>query len=364
MTATTQLQVSLGERSYPILLGDGLVHQGTDEFAELIDGRQVALISNQTVFDLHGKAMAAQIAQHASDHIKLLIPDGESHKNWSTLNTVFDALLKARFDRNCVLVVFGGGVVGDLGGLAAGLYQRGVDFVQVPTTLLAQVDSSVGGKTAVNHPAGKNMIGVFHQPRLVLADMSVLTTLPQRELSAGLAEMLKHGAIADVDYLESLENNMATLRQCDSALMADAVKRSCEIKAAVVAADEREAGLRATLNFGHTFGHAIESGMGYGKWLHGEAVAAGMVMAADLSHRSGQLDTGDIDRIKSANLSAELPVAGPTWPADRYIELMAVDKKASQGIPRFVLLNGLGRAELKNVDERLVRETLSAHATL
>ncbi len=360
----SRLQVSLGERSYPILLGDGLVRDGSEELASLIDGRQVALISNPTVYELHGKAMAGQIARHASEHIEVLIPDGEEHKNWATLNTVFDALLQARFDRHCVLVVFGGGVVGDLGGLAAGLYQRGVDFVQVPTTLLSQVDSSVGGKTAVNHPAGKNMIGVFHQPRLVLADMSVLTTLPPRELSAGLAEMLKHGAIADVDYLDALEKNMAALRRCDAALMSEAVRRSCEIKGEVVAADEREAGVRATLNFGHTFGHAIEAGMGYGKWLHGEAVAAGMVMAADLSHRCGQLESAAIDRIRSAIQSADLPVAGPSWTADRYLELMAVDKKASQGIPRFVLLDGLGKAELKNVDEPLVRETLHALATL
>jgi 3-dehydroquinate synthase len=364
LTNNAQLEVSLGERSYPILVGDNLLGNPCDQLKELAAGRQVAVISNPTVAGLYGKSMQAQLQGCASEVIEVILPEGEQHKDWASLNLVFDALLAARFDRRCLLIALGGGVIGDAAGLAAALYQRGVEFVQVPTTLLAQVDSSVGGKTAINHPAGKNMIGAFHQPRLVIADMAVLRTLPPRELSAGIAEMLKHGAIADPVYLDSMERGMQNLMACDPAAMAAAVLRSCQIKADVVARDEREQGLRAILNFGHTFGHAIESGMGYGKWLHGEAVAAGMIMAADLSHRTGRVGADLAERLAQANASASLPVAGPAWPADRYLELMAVDKKASQGVPRFVLLEALGQAALVDVDEPLVRESLAAHATL
>ncbi|MGB7298451.1 MAG: 3-dehydroquinate synthase [Burkholderiaceae bacterium] len=362
--STRTLEVSLGERSYPILIGENLLATQCDPLLELVTGRQVAIVSNPTVYGLYGDGLRAQVAAQASTVIDIALPDGEAHKNWQSLNSVFDALLAARFDRQCVIIALGGGVIGDVAGLAAALYQRGVDCIQVPTSLLAQVDSSVGGKTAINHPAGKNMVGVFHQPRLVIADMSVLKTLPPRELSAGLAEMLKHGAIADVAYLESIEQGMAQLRACDPATMAAAVLRSCEIKSAVVAADEREGGVRAILNFGHTFGHAIESGLGYGQWLHGEAVAAGMIMAADLSHRSGLLEAEVGTRLAQANASADLPVAGPAWPVERYLDLMTVDKKAAQGVPRFVLLDGLGKARVSRVDESLVRETLSAYGTL
>lgn len=364
MTNTTELHVALGERSYPILIGDNLLDTACDPLLELATGRQVAVVSNATVAGLYGKALKAQLDGCASQVIEVILPEGEQHKNWSALNQVFDALLAARFDRKCLLIALGGGVIGDTGGLAAALYQRGVDFVQIPTTLLAQVDSSVGGKTAINHPAGKNMIGAFHQPRLVLADVSVLRSLPPRELSAGIAEMLKHGAIADPAYLDSLERGMASLLACDVSAMTAAVLRSCQIKAEVVGSDEREQGRRAILNFGHTFGHAIESGLGYGQWLHGEAVAAGMVMAADLSHRTGRVDGTVAARLAQANKAANLPVAGPAWSADRYLELMAVDKKASQGVPRFVLLESLGRAALVDVGESLVRETLGAHAKL
>ena len=355
-----RLELALGERSYPILVGPGLL-DGGPELAGLAAGRQVAVVSNARVDALYGdrvrRALAA--ASHAAC-ITVLLEEGEQHKDWSSLNRVFDALLAAQFDRRCLIVALGGGVVGDTAGFAAATYQRGVDFIQVPTTLLAQVDSSVGGKTAVNHPLGKNMIGAFHQPRLVLADTDTLASLPARELSAGIAEMLKHGAIADPAYLATLERDMRRLRAGDPQALAAAVVRSCEIKAEVVGADERESGMRAILNFGHTFGHAIEAGAGYGQWLHGEAVGTGMVMAADLSNRLGLIDAAVVSRLRDAVASAGLPVQGPGWPAEQYVSLMSVDKKASQGIPKFVLLEALGRAVVRSAPGELVHQTLHA----
>ena len=355
-----RLEVALGERSYPILVGPGLL-DGSTELAGLVAGRQVAIVTNARVDALYGDRLrrAVGLASPAAS-ITIALEEGEQHKDWSSLNRVFDALLAAQFDRRCLIVALGGGVVGDTAGFAAATYQRGVDFVQVPTTLLAQVDSSVGGKTAINHPRGKNMIGAFHQPRLVLADTDTLASLPPRELSAGIAEMLKHGAIADPDYLAVLEAGMARLRVGDAAALAAAVVRSCEIKAGVVGADERESGLRAILNFGHTFGHAIEAGAGYGQWLHGEAVGTGMVMAADLSHRLGLIDATVPGRLRAAVAAAGLPVQGPGWPAERYVQLMSVDKKASQGIPKFVLLEALGRAVVRSAPAELVHQTLRA----
>jgi 3-dehydroquinate synthase len=353
-----ELRVSLGERSYPILIGAGLLG-GSDALAKLAHGRQVAVVSNDTVGDLYEARLAASLAGAAA-RVSIRLPDGEAYKNWESLDRVFDRLLRERFDRQCLLVALGGGVIGDLTGFAAAVYQRGVDFVQVPTTLLAQVDSSVGGKTAINHPLGKNMIGAFHQPKLVLADVDTLRTLPPREISAGLAEMIKHGAIADPQYLARLERDLAALRACDAAALADAVLRSCEIKAAVVAADEREAGVRATLNFGHTFGHAIEAGLGYGQWLHGEAVGAGMVMAADLSCRLGLVDAALVERLRGTIAAAGLPVRGPAWSFERYVELMSVDKKAQQGTPKFVLLERLGLARVQRVPDEPLRATIAA----
>jgi len=353
-----QLGVSLGERSYPILIGAGLV-AGHPELARLAAGRQVAIVTNDTVGDLYEAPLAAAL-HGAAVRITVRLPDGEAFKTWESLNRIFDALLEHRFDRHCLLVALGGGVIGDMTGFAAAVYQRGVDFVQVPTTLLAQVDSSVGGKTAINHPLGKNMIGAFHQPRLVLADVDTLRTLPARELSAGLAEMIKHGAIADPDYLARLEADLPALLACDADALTQAILRSCEIKAAVVAADEREADVRATLNFGHTFGHAIEAGMGYGQWLHGEAVGAGMVMAAELSQRLGYIDAGVVARLRRTIGAAKLPVCGPAWPAERYIELMSVDKKATQGTPKFVVLRKLGQAAVQRVPDDALRAALAA----
>ena len=290
------------------------------------------------------------------------LPDGEVFKDWRTLNLIFDALLERACDRKTVLFALGGGVVGDMTGFAAASYMRGVPFVQVPTTLLSQVDSSVGGKTAINHPRGKNMIGAFYQPRRVICDLALLDTLPARELSAGLAEVIKYGPIADPAFLDWIETHIDALRRRDRDALAHAVQRSCEIKAAVVAADEREGGLRAILNFGHTFGHAIEAGLGYGAWLHGEAVGCGMVLASDLSVRLGLMPAAFVERMRVLCERAGLPVRAPALGgAARWFELMSIDKKAEDGELRFVVIESLGRAALRPVPEALVRETLAAH---
>jgi shikimate kinase/3-dehydroquinate synthase len=354
-----EVTVSLGERSYPILVGAGLLADCAP-LATLAAGRMVAVVTDSNVAALHARPVVAALRAHAASVAEVVLPAGEAHKTWDTLNRIFDALLAARFDRDALIVAVGGGVVGDMAGFAAAVYQRGIDFVQVPTTLLAQVDSSVGGKTGINHPLGKNMIGAFHQPRLVVIDVATLATLPDRELSAGLAEVVKHGAIADVAYFDAVAAALPALRAKDPAALADAVARSCEIKASVVERDEREGGLRAILNFGHTFGHAIEAGLGYGEWLHGEAVGAGMVMAADLSRRLGLVDDASARRLREVVEAAGLPVRGPAWPAARYVELMSVDKKAKQGTPRFVLLDGLGRATVRKVPDAPLAETLAA----
>jgi 3-dehydroquinate synthase len=352
------VRIELPNNPYQVLIGQGVMT--APALIPLIAGRQVAIVSNITVASIYGKLIEKSIATESGTVISITLPDGEKYKTWETLNLIFDALLANRFDRRCLIIALGGGVVGDMAGFAAASYQRGVEFVQIPTTLLSQVDSSVGGKTGINHPAGKNMVGAFHQPKLVLADTSALATLPVRELAAGLAEVIKHGAITDRAYLDSTAADMPELLKFSQRALTDAVKRSVEIKASVVIEDEREAGLRATLNFGHTFGHAIESGMGYGAWLHGEAVGAGMVMAADLSCRLGLLQKADRDLLASIIASAGLPTKGPAWAADRYIELMSVDKKAQAGIPKFILLDGLGKALVTSVDEKPLRETLAA----
>jgi 3-dehydroquinate synthase len=353
-----KIEVALADRSYPILIGPGL-SAGHPLLESLVRGRQVAVVTNDRVAQLHGARLRTALAASAR-LIEIRLPEGEDHKDWSSLDRIFEGLLEARFDRRSLIVAFGGGVVGDVAGFAAAIYQRGIDFVQVPTTLLAQVDSSVGGKTAINHRLGKNMVGAFHQPRLVLADTDTLATLPPREVSAGLAEMIKHGAIADLDYLDSLERDMGMLRACEPVAMARAVRRSCEIKAQVVAADERESDVRAILNFGHTFGHAIEAGAGYGRWLHGEAVGCGMVMAADLSCRLGMIDRAFAERLIRLIAAAGLPVRGPAWPPEQYLGWMSTDKKADQGTPRFVLLDSPGRAVLKPVPREAVEATLRA----
>ncbi len=355
-----QVTVDLGERSYPIQVGAGIL-DGNLELCRLAQGRTVAIVTDTTVDGLFGARVADTLLPVAHRLIRIALTPGETSKSWESLNHIFDRLLSEQFDRNSLIVALGGGVVGDLAGFAAATYQRGVDFVQIPTTLLAQVDSSVGGKTAINHARGKNMIGAFHQPRLVIADTSTLISLPRRELAAGLAEVVKHGAIADPAYLDRVSSAMPRLLAHEPEELAAAVLDSIRIKAAVVARDEREAGARALLNFGHTFGHAIEAGAGYGSWLHGEAVAAGMVMATDLSVRLGHIAEGDLARMKAIIGEAGLPVQGPDWPVARYLSYMSIDKKAVRGIPRFVVLEALGRARTQDVDPALVALAVSAN---
>jgi len=337
------LRVELGSRAYPIRIGSGLITR-PELLVPFIRGGRAALVTNVTVAPLYLEPLAAGLAASGIDVVRIVVPDGEAYKNWETLNVVYDRLLEARCDRQTTLIALGGGVIGDLAGFAAATYQRGVSLVQVPTTLLAQVDSSVGGKTAINHPRGKNMIGAFHQPLAVLADVNTLATLPERELRAGLAEVIKHGLIRDLGFFEWIEANIGQLLARDAEALVHAVRRSCEIKAEIVALDERETGLRALLNLGHTFGHAIETAMGYGAWLHGEAVAVGMVMAADLSHRLGSLGKDDVGRVVAVLKRTGLPVTVSGITGPRFIELMSVDKKAAAGRIRFVLLDGLGSA--------------------
>lgn len=340
---TQTLDVSLAERSYTIHIGAGLLNQ-TEILLNQIKGKQVAIISNTTVAPLYMQQVAQPLRDKGVRVIEVMLPDGEAYKNSDTLNLIYDALLEARCERNTTLIALGGGVIGDLTGYAAATYLRGVPFIQIPTTLLSQVDSSVGGKTGINHPRGKNMIGAFYQPQLVLIDIDTLKTLPQRELSAGIAEVIKYGLIRDADFFVWLENNMHKLMLLDEAVVTEAVYRSCKNKADVVAADEREAGERALLNLGHTFGHAIENAMGYGVWLHGEAVAAGTVMAAELSQRLNWLQANDVERIKAIFAAAELDQKPPALGVETYLDLMGLDKKVQDGKIRLVLQQGIGKA--------------------
>lgn len=337
------LNVSLGQRSYPIYIGPALL----DGMPGQPGAKRVAIVTNDVVAPLYLDRLRGAFEKVGARATEIILPDGEAHKNWESLNAIHDRLLAEHCDRTTPIVALGGGVVGDLAGFAAATYQRGVPFIQVPTTLLAQVDSSVGGKTGINHPRGKNMIGAFWQPRMVIADTDTLGTLPDRELSAGLAEVIKYGLIRDLPFLEWLEENMGKLMERDSVALAHAIERSCANKAEVVAADELETakeGGRALLNLGHTFGHAIETGAGYGTWLHGEAVAAGTVMAAELSRRLGWLKDTDVERIHRLFGQARLPVRGPALGTDAYFNLMSHDKKVIEGRLRLVLLKRIGEA--------------------
>jgi 3-dehydroquinate synthase len=337
------LTVALGERSYPIHIGADLICRA-DLIVSQLPQHDVAVITNSTVAALYLPPLTAALTAQGVQTVPIVLPDGESHKNWETLNKIFDTLLTHRCERNTTLIALGGGVIGDLAGFAAAVYQRGVPFIQVPTTLLAQVDSAVGGKTAINHPLGKNMIGAFYQPQAVLADTSTLNTLPERELAAGLAEVIKYGLIRDLDFFEWQEKNLARLSARDPEALAHAIERSCRNKAEVVGLDEREHSVRALLNFGHTFGHAIEAGLGFGTWLHGEAVAAGMVLAAELSHRLGLIGRSDVGRVTDVLARAGLPTAAPDLGVERYLALMGHDKKVEAGRLRFVLLKRIGEA--------------------
>ncbi len=353
------LTVDLGSRAYPIYIGAGLIGDAR-LYRPHISGRQVMVVSNETVAPLYLDAVESALRGLQLAHV--ILPDGEQYKNLDILNRIYTALLEQRFDRQCTLLALGGGVVGDMTGYAAASYQRGVNFIQVPTTLLSQVDSSVGGKTGVNHPLGKNMIGAFHQPRCVIADTATLDTLPDRELSAGLAEVIKYGLIDDAEFFDCLEANMAALRARDPEALAFAIERSCADKAEVVAADEREAGRRALLNLGHTFGHAIETAMGYGNWLHGEAVGAGMCLAATLSQRLGWLTSGQATRIAALVAAAGLPTRPPReLSTERFLALMAVDKKVLDGQLRLVLLKSIGDAVISaDFDPNALKQLLDA----
>jgi 3-dehydroquinate synthase len=351
------LNVALAERSYPIYIGHGLLDQ-PELLTRHIAGREVMVVTNTTVAPLYLDKVMAMLGGYRAETV--ILPDGEEYKSLDELNTIFSALLEKRLSRQVTIIALGGGVIGDMAGFAAACYQRGVPFVQIPTTLLAQVDSSVGGKTAVNHPLGKNMIGAFYQPRCVIADTATLDTLDDRQLSAGIAEVIKYGLIRDLEFFHWLEQNMAKLLARDPEALVYAVERSCQNKAEVVAADEHEHGVRAWLNLGHTFGHAIETGMGYGEWLHGEAVAAGTYMAADLSARLGWLTQDDVKRIETMLQQARLPVRGPkALSVERMKELMAVDKKVQDGRIRLVLLRTIGEATVTDqFDPSLLTATL------
>ncbi|MEZ2901451.1 3-dehydroquinate synthase [Acinetobacter terrestris] len=354
------LHVELGDRRYPIFIGSDLNPQSLLE--PYIRGKQVMIVSNTTVAPLYLEHYVTAIEALGKTVATCILPDGEKYKNIEHLNLIFDALLEAGFNRDATVLALGGGVIGDMAGFASACFQRGVYFIQVPTTLLSQVDSSVGGKTGINHPLGKNMIGAFQQPQVVLADMAQLSTLPDRELSAGLAEVIKYALLGDLDFLVWLEGNMDGLVGRDSALLAEAVYRSCAHKARIVANDEKEQGERALLNLGHTFGHAIESYLGYGVWLHGEAVATGMVMAADLSHRMGWISAEDLQRTKKIIQRAHLPVKCPAIPLDEFLAYMAHDKKVLNGQLRLVLMKSLGQAVIsKEFDVELMKQAILAN---
>jgi 3-dehydroquinate synthase len=354
-----QLTVELGERSYPIYIGDALLGQ-SDLLQKHIPGKSALIVSNVTVAPLYLSKVSAMLS--GLRHENVILPDGEEYKNLETLNRIYDACLSHRLDRNTTIIALGGGVVGDMAGFAAASYQRGVNLIQIPTTLLSQVDSSVGGKTGVNHALGKNMIGAFYQPRAVIADTSTLNTLPERELCAGLAEIIKYGLIRERPFFDWIDDNLDALLRRDPQALAHAIEVSCQTKADVVAADERESGQRALLNFGHTFGHAIENGMGYGQWLHGEAVGAGMAMAARMSHILGWLNSEQTESVINQIRRAKLPVHAPAeMNIDQFLELMAVDKKVLDGVLRLVLLKDIGKAVVTNdYTESQLREAIQS----
>ena len=359
MTVSHTVSVDLGERSYPIYIGSGLLHE-PEFLVNHIPGNSALIVTNTVVAPLYLEAVEQALRAHDIRYDSLILEDGEQYKTVATAEKIIDCLLQNRHDRQTSLIALGGGVIGDITGFAAAIYQRGVHFIQIPTTLLSQVDSSVGGKTGVNHPLGKNMIGAFHQPQCVIADTDTLDTLPARELSAGLAEVIKYGLIHDADFFDWLEQNITLLKNRDYAALCQAILVSCNIKAEVVSLDERESGIRAILNLGHTFGHAIEATMGYGNWLHGEAVATGMVMAADLSQRQQWIDRTAKQRTISLLEQANLPVRSPSeMSVDDYMQAMAIDKKTLDGIIKLVLLKKLGEAVVtSDYDPALLKKTI------
>jgi 3-dehydroquinate synthase len=358
--ADERIRVDAGSRGYDIVAGWGLLRRPA-AYEALPPGEVAVIVSNTTVAPLYAEGLADALRGRFRAVSLVILDDGEAFKTWPAVERIVDALLAAGADRHAVLFALGGGVVGDLAGFAAACYMRGIDYVQVPTTLLAQVDSSVGGKTAINHPQGKNLVGAFHQPRLVIADLETLASLPQRELVAGLAEVIKYGVAADAAFFDWIEAHLEALLRRDPPSLGYAIRRSCELKAEIVRQDEKESGIRAILNFGHTFGHAIETATGFGRWLHGEAVGCGMVLATDLSMRLGSIPDETLRRVQALIERSGLPVRLPQRPAGEYAALMLHDKKAEGGAPRFVLLDTLGRARVAPVDERLVVDVLVAH---
>ncbi|HLS21115.1 MAG TPA: 3-dehydroquinate synthase [Paenalcaligenes sp.] len=355
---STVVEVDTQGGQYPIHIGPGrLNHLAASVPADVT---RIAIVTNPTVYQHYGDLVQTALGRSGKEVLLIELPDGEEHKHWQTLNSIFDELLRQQFDRKSLLVALGGGVVGDIAGFAAACYMRGIRFMQVPTTLLAQVDSSVGGKTAINHPLGKNMVGAFYQPIAVEIDTDVLSTLPGRELTAGLAEVIKYGFIEDYEFLQWCEDNAGRLMARDEQAIRYAIQRSCEIKAAVVSEDERESGKRALLNFGHTFGHAIEAGLGYGEWLHGEAVGCGMVMAARLSEQLGYLNAQQVQRVTALVQAVGAPIAPPQWSAARWLELMQSDKKAQAGALRFVVLQSLGKAAVQEVEPDIIEQVIAS----
>jgi 3-dehydroquinate synthase len=357
-TITVDFASTPSERSYPIHIGSGILSH-SEIILDQLPRKRAAIVTNTTVAPLYMERLRSVLEGQGVATVPIVLPDGEEHKNWRTLNFIFDALLGNRCERSTPIIALGGGVVGDLAGFAAATYLRGVPFIQIPTTLLAQVDSSVGGKTGINHPLGKNMIGAFYQPRVVLADTATLDTLPERELRAGIAEIIKYALIRDPGFLEWLEQNMAKLLIRDADVLVEAIRRSCVNKAEVVQADERESGVRALLNLGHTFGHAIENAMGYGVWLHGEAVAAGTMLAAELSKRMGMIGEAEVERIRKIYAQAGLSALAPNLGPEKYLSLMGLDKKVEGGNMRFILLRHIGEAVLhSDVPAEILTETL------
>lgn len=353
----TIVRVTTPGGDYPIHIESGRLGRLHESIPA--DATAIALVSNPTILAAYGEPVRAALQRTGKAVVEVALPDGEAHKNWQTLNMIFDHLLQNGLDRKAVLIALGGGVVGDMAGFAAACYMRGIRFVQVPTTLLSQVDSSVGGKTAINHPLGKNMVGAFYQPIAVEIDPAVLVTLPPREISAGLAEVVKYGLIIDAEFFSWCEANAAALRALEPEAVAYAIRRSCELKARVVSQDEREGGLRAILNLGHTFGHAIESGLGYGEWLHGEAVGCGMVQAAELSADLLGLPREDVERVRRVVEAIGCPVVAPDLGTSRWVELMGHDKKAQGGTLRFIVLPRIGEAELVDVDPAALEPVLN-----
>ena len=351
------LHVDLGLYSYPILIGSSILN-AREYIDQFLKGKQLAIVTNEIVAEFYLKAFRKILNEINANFLEIILPDGEKEKNWANLMKIFDCLLGGQCDRKTTLIALGGGVIGDLTGFAASSYMRGIPFVQIPTTLLAQVDSSVGGKTGINHPLGKNMIGSFYQPKAVIIDTMVLKSLPRRELHAGLAEIIKYGAAVDISFFEWLEININSLIDKNNAALTYAIHRSCELKSHIVSLDEREENSRAILNFGHTFGHAIESGLGYGKWLHGEAVGCGMAMAADLSYRLGYISNSERERVIRLIKSADLPIKAPNLGSQRWLSLMKLDKKSKDGQTNFVLMKCLGNSVITSVPRDILLETL------